>query len=249
MREIKLALKKFNKEVYGNLQDQVKEAADALQSANIKAFSTPTAEHFESVIHAKDRYDQISKAYESFCWQKSRVSWLTIGDKCSNFFYQAVKIRNSKRAIRKLVKESGEEVYQTDLIVEEVIGFYKKLLGETNLEINPSEEEVQQLVQHKIPQAECADLIKTITVEEIRNVIFGMSSQKAPGPDGFSAGFFKKTWGIIGDDVSKGILFFFNSGNLPSGINSTAVSLLPKVPNADSLKNFRPISCINFLTR
>ncbi|CAL1383510.1 unnamed protein product [Linum trigynum] len=187
MGRVKQALKKINKEVYGNLQDQVKEAEGELLRAQTTAYQDPTSDNFEAVSLKKDHYNHIISAYESFCWQKSRVSWLKVGDQSSNFFHQAVKIHNSKRAIRKLVTDSGVELYQAEQLVEEVLGYYKKLLGEVNMEINPSREEVDQLVRQRLPDHECANLVKEITAEEIRSVVFSLNPQKAPGPDGFSA--------------------------------------------------------------
>jgi len=36
-----------------------------------------------------------------------------------------------------------------------------------------------------------------------------MNPNKAPGPDGFSVGFFHKVWSIVGEDVIEAIMEFF----------------------------------------
>ena len=44
-------------------------------------------------------------------------------------------------------------------------------------------------------------LMKSFTEEEIRNVVWDMESDKAPGPDGFYFHFYKVCWNIIKTDL------------------------------------------------
>jgi len=81
--------------------------------------------------------------------------------------------------------------------------------------------------------------------KEVREVFFSLKDNKAPGPDGYSAGFFKKAWSIVGEEVTHAILSFFETGKLLKVVNTTTIVLIPKVPNPSSVKDFRPISCCN----
>ena len=83
--------------------------------------------------------------------------------------------------------------------------------------------------------------------KDILRVLKGFNDFKAPGPDGFNSHFFKSAWPIIGHDIEEAILDFFSSKRLLKSINSTMISLVPKVPNPSTLKEFRPISCCNIL--
>ncbi|XP_020261317.1 uncharacterized protein LOC109837465 [Asparagus officinalis] len=86
-----------------------------------------------------------------------------------------------------------------------------------------------------------------VSREEIRDAVFSMSENKAPGPDGFSMSFFKTAWGIIGDEVSVAIEDFFKNGKLLGEINSTSINLIPKVQCPKMPSDFRPIACCNCL--
>ncbi|PRQ20031.1 putative RNA-directed DNA polymerase [Rosa chinensis] len=74
-----------------------------------------------------------------------------------------------------------------------------------------------------------------------------MNPNKAPGPDGFNCCFFQKAWSIIGEDVVAAVKEFFSSGLLLKELNSTIITLVPKVANPTTMSDFRPISCCNTL--
>ena len=69
-----------------------------------------------------------------------------------------------------------------------------------------------------------------------------MHPNKASGPDGFNAFFFRRVWHILWDDLTVAIQSFFASGNLLKEINHASISLVPKVPNPSKLSDYRPIS-------
>jgi len=57
------------------------------------------------------------------------------------------------------------------------------------------------------------------TMEEVKNVVFGLNSDGAPGPDGFRACFFQSFWEIINNDVFDAVIEFFNTERLPPNYN------------------------------
>jgi len=63
-----------------------------------------------------------------------------------------------------------------------------------------------------------------------------MDSSKAPGIDGYNVHFFKSIWNYIGESVTVAVIEFFRTGFMPKIINSTYVTLIPKVPNARGSK-------------
>ncbi|KAL0298111.1 UNVERIFIED_CONTAM: putative ribonuclease H protein [Sesamum angustifolium] len=70
---------------------------------------------------------------------------------------------------------------------------------------------------------------------------------KAPGPDGYSSGFYKAAWPVIGEEIIKAILEFFTTGRLLKQVNTTILALIPKVRAPSTVSDFRPISCCNVL--
>ncbi|KAL2228506.1 UNVERIFIED_CONTAM: hypothetical protein Sindi_1830300 [Sesamum indicum] len=77
--------------------------------------------------------------------------------------------------------------------------------------------------------------------------VFDIADDKAPGPDGYSSGFFKAAWPVVGEEVTRAVLEFFTIGKLLKQINSTILALIPKVHTPMSVNDFRPILCCNVL--
>lgn len=74
-----------------------------------------------------------------------------------------------------------------------------------------------------------------------------MAKNKSSSPDGFSPEFYLAAWPIVGADITKAVLYYFNSLHLPRTVNSVAITLVPKSDNASRLAHYRPISCCNTL--
>lgn len=78
---------------------------------------------------------------------------------------------------------------------------------------------------------------------EIEAALSDMHPCKSPGPDGFPALFYKKYWGLVGDDVCAVVLDFLNHGFMPDDINFTHVVLIPKTKNPKKMTELHPSVC------
>ncbi|OMO78705.1 reverse transcriptase [Corchorus capsularis] len=107
----------------------------------------------------------------------------------------------------------------------------------------------EKILQDTVPEEMKQTLVAPITPDEIQKTLFSMSSDKAPGPDGFNAHFFKTAWSVVKQDVIETILHFFNTCDLLPAFNSTAITRVPKVPNPSYITEFRPIACCIIIYR
>nr|GEX05483.1 hypothetical protein [Tanacetum cinerariifolium] len=114
-----------------------------------------------------------------------------------------------------------------------------------NVELRDEEDAYLKAFQDAIIDEE--SMVRDVTNDEIKEALFSLGDNKAPGPDGFSAAVFKKTWDIISDDVCKAIKEFFTNGILLKELNHTIIALIPKVAAPLRVNDFRPTSCCNVL--
>nr|GEZ24150.1 RNA-directed DNA polymerase, eukaryota [Tanacetum cinerariifolium] len=88
------------------------------------------------------------------------------------------------------------------------------------------------------------DLEREVSNEAIKRAVWDCGIDKAPEPNGFTFGFYRRYWDIIGNDVVDAVKWFFLHGEILKGGNSSFITLILKVPNANMVKDFRPISLV-----
>lgn len=93
-----------------------------------------------------------------------------------------------------------------------------------------------------LDQTTIAQLESRITPEEVKSSLFNIGGLKAPGFDGFPAHFFQNHWDLIGQDIIDLVIHAFRTGHIPSGLNHTLITLVPKCNSPQSMHLFRPIS-------
>ena len=86
-------------------------------------------------------------------------------------------------------------------------------------------------------------LIDPFSEEEIKLVVFNLAKSKSVGPDEFPS--YSRYRDIIKTDVFKLFDAFFNSPIGISTLNYTCISLIPKMLECTSIKDFQPISLEN----
>ncbi|KAK4382267.1 hypothetical protein Sango_2888500 [Sesamum angolense] len=101
--------------------------------------------------------------------------------------------------------------------------------------------------RHILTDDEARAIIRPVTTDEVKIAFFDIEEDKAPGVDGFSSGFFKAAWPVVGEEVSSAIIDFFKTGRLLKQLNATLLTLIPKVRTPHSVVEFRPISCCNVM--
>ncbi|XP_019244246.1 PREDICTED: uncharacterized protein LOC109224116 [Nicotiana attenuata] len=141
------------------------------------------------IIAEKNTKAQLEKwleVEESIMKQKSRVHWLKLGDANRAYFFAIMKRRYSQNKVKSLIRANGEMVQTKQEIEEEVLGFYKQLLGSSagNLPgINPMVMRDGDLVNRQ----QQLHLVKDVSKEEVFQALLGINDNKAPGCDGFNA--------------------------------------------------------------
>ncbi|OAY73430.1 LINE-1 reverse transcriptase [Ananas comosus] len=81
--------------------------------------------------------------------------------------------------------------------------------------------------------------------EEVKQAVFQLGRDKAPGPDGFPLCFYQSFWDTLKDDIMN-IFHEMFEGTLNTGpIDYAYICLIPKKEAANRANDFRPISLTN----
>jgi hypothetical protein len=88
-------------------------------------------------------------------------------------------------------------------------------------------------------------LIKPFTPTEVKETAFEMREDSAPGPDGFGVSFYKKHWGVIQRELMAMVNDFYLDKLDIDKLNYGVITLLPKVSDANEVKQYRPICLLN----
>ena len=90
-------------------------------------------------------------------------------------------------------------------------------------------------------------LARDFQAEEVRLALKQTAPLTAPGPDGMSPIFYKSFWHIVGNVVIAIVLKALNTSVVHKSLNTTFITLIPKIKHPKKVANFRPISLCNVI--
>lgn len=246
LKQLKPCIRRLNKNHFSGISSRVKETAEEVAEIQRRLLTAPTAALAREENIACDKWNKLLVAEEKFYMQKSRVQWMHLGDRNSSFFHKMVIQRNSQNHIHFLRDLDGSKITSPEALNRHAVDYFRSVFGSTDLPSSPvTLEFLQDLLPFRCFTTHAERLMREVTEEEIRDILFAMPSNKAPGPDGYPVEFYKLASSTVGHDLILAIQEFFRNGRLLKDLNTTVIALIPKTPEAASLVDYRPISCCN----
>uniref|UniRef100_J3L5V2 Reverse transcriptase domain-containing protein n=1 Tax=Oryza brachyantha TaxID=4533 RepID=J3L5V2_ORYBR len=163
--------------------------------------------------------------------------WIEEDDRNTAFFQHAARKRKQKSNISSLFI-NGSFITNLSEIASCFITFFQNLFQTSCADTGDPT---------IMPENEQQDLILPVTPtqQEILEILKSMKKDAAPGPDGFNVAFYRTSWDCLKQDITKLVQNFYATANIPEGINSTNIVLIPKKVAANNPVDFRPISLCN----
>jgi len=246
LKLLKEPLKLLNERNFGHIASRADRARRLLKLAQIQIQSQfDNHELREKVVELRKNALALSKAELDYFYQLAKCNYVSKFDKCTKFFHSIVKRNKGRGYVAAISKEDGSMTESTEEVALEFLRYFEGLLG-TSSQVEHIDPQVLQCGE-VISSHQGCDLLKAVSSEEIKDALFGIGNDKAPGPDGFSALFFKSAWDIIGVQFCDAVKEFFLSGSLLKQMNHTLIALVPKSAHANSVSDFRPIACCNVI--
>ncbi|XP_057770894.1 uncharacterized protein LOC130990686 [Salvia miltiorrhiza] len=245
LRRLRSDLRNWNKTVFGNVDTQIEEGQRRLSVLQNDISSTGyTDDLFDAEVAEQASLGTLLDRKCNLLQQKSRANWLNDGDRNSSFFHRLIKFRKRPQRIEHL-KIEGNMVYDQSIIQDHIIDFFSNLFREEG-QRTVDRVMLEAIIDEWVTEEQNDTLTRIPDDAEIAAAVFGMDSNSAPGPDGFSGSFFQNCWSIIKADVVVAIRAFFLKNYLPAGCNASTLILIPKKEAVDTVADLRPIILSNF---
>nr|XP_016486070.1 PREDICTED: uncharacterized protein LOC107806429 [Nicotiana tabacum] len=229
LKVVKQEMKKLNRVEFNGVRKKVSRLRQQLADLQTQLMG-PGHILFDQEGALKSELDKWSNIEENILCQKARIQWLKLGDSNNIFFFTNIKNRLAQNKITSLINAEGNMVQDQEGIKSKVLGFFGKLLGSSATQlpaVNPIILQYGRVLSREHQLA----LIAPVTREEVVQALKDIDDLKAPGCDGFNACFFKNTWHVVGEEITKVVLEFFDTGIMCKTINCTTITLIPKVQN------------------
>ncbi|KAL0453173.1 UNVERIFIED_CONTAM: hypothetical protein Slati_1295400 [Sesamum latifolium] len=228
----------------GDLSNNVKLAASFLETAQ--------------TLLAQDRLNTVFLHLEYCCrlilrlatkleqhmlQQRAKLAWMKGGDQCSRILFRKVARRRASKRVFQIMNSTGDTLTDQQEVVNEFVSFYQILLGGERRARSIDLGYLRPWARHVILEEEGRQLLRRVTADEVKQAVFDIDETKAPGLDGYSSGFFKATWPVVGKEVTQAILDFIATGKLLKQVNATFLSLIPKnafVPGRSVERKYPP---------
>ena len=228
MQRTKTALKTFRRHHTSHITARVYAAKLQWRQAQYNLDQSPESSDLKQ--HERDaamQYSRLALDEEAFYKQKSRIQWLQLGDKKTAFFHKSVLHRQSRNMINSLIDEERTLIIDQNTIGGKAAEYFENLLTAHLPSVN-LDQNLDNIYPNRISEESARLVDRKITRDDIKEALFSIPDSKAPGPDGFTAWFFKHAWSTIGRDFTDAILHFFDTGKLPKCVNATRIALVPK---------------------
>ncbi|KAL8128213.1 hypothetical protein AgCh_014971 [Apium graveolens] len=182
---------------------------------------------------------------EIYWQQRAKQFWLREGDKNTRFFHKYAPARKEHNSIKKLKNTNGEWKESDEEIQGIITEYFEQIFQTGGVDEGLSDGERVRTVSDEDNES----LLMPVTMAEVKNAVFSMYPEKAPGVDGLNPGFFQAYWSIVAEDITQFCHDFMITGMLPTGINKTLVCLIPKIKHPKQMTDYRPIALCNVLMR
>lgn len=145
-----------------------------------------------------------------------------------------------------MIKDENGELHNTHKNIEAVlVQYFRNITRENNPDREQSIREIIRHIPKLVSREDNFNLNKSITEEEVSEVLKDTWNCKAPGPDGFNVDFFKACWHIVKQDILSVVEDSRSRKTILKALNTSFISLIPKQESAQTEDKYRPIALCN----
>lgn len=200
LHQLKKDLQDWNKSVFGNIFDQVHHLEQELQRCEACFDANPSPETRMKYHVAQAQY-KITKRKRLLFWaQKARQNCLAEGDANTSYFHNIVKDRHYRQTITNIRDSDGNICDTQTSIQQAAVNYYTSLFTADPIS---DDNDIVDHIPTVISDTENQFMVALPTNTEVKEAVWTLDPNSAPGPDGYNGYFFRKCWDIAKIDVHK----------------------------------------------
>lgn len=245
LNECTQKMKHWSNHRFGSLPKRIKILQEQISQLN----SFPDGHsNSQKVRDMEFQLDQLLELNESYWKQRSRADWLAGGNRNTKFFHHKASVRHQNNKIIGIQSDTNGWTTNACEVNDIFLNYYHSLFttsNPTSNSINIALSGIQPRVTDQMRNM----LDMPYNALEFKTTLFRMAPWKAPGPDGFHAGFFQNNWELVGENTTSLCLKILNGDISIGALNTNFLILIPKVKNPRIVADFCPISLCNVISK
>lgn len=153
LKLLKPVLRQLNKRNFSGISVRVKEQAAKVSELQRLLLTCPDQNTASEEHEARVKWQSLITAEEKFYRQKSRVRWLHLGDRNTDFFHRTVAQRATRNHIHALRDSMDHVLTSSDELKSHSADYFQGVIGSTDMEISPTTvPQLQSLLQFRCTQ-------------------------------------------------------------------------------------------------
>ncbi|KAF8088702.1 hypothetical protein N665_0532s0062 [Sinapis alba] len=152
-----------------------------------EAYNAPMID-YGNITNLKMQIHSLYRMEEEYWRTKSRALWLQAGDRNTIYFHAKTKQRRSYNRIIHIQYDKGNTYNKDEEIHRHMEDYFQQLYKSNGVNIDP---DLLEGIPKNVNNEMNKSLTQPVTEEEVKRAVFVINQDKAPGPDGINAGFYK----------------------------------------------------------
>jgi exonuclease III len=196
LKKCRVSLIAWSQERFGSLAASIKLKREQLQHETNLSISGLSSR----LVELQTELNGLLEKEEIFWRQRSRISWMSEGDKNTKFFHASCTQRRQTNLIRGLYDQ--DNIWQTEKnkIADIAVTYFQNIFTSSQPGVDTINSCLEGMVSVVTADMN-ANLLAQFTEEEVFAALQQMYPTKAPGPDGMSAIFYQTYWEVVGPEL------------------------------------------------
>lgn len=209
--------------------------------------AAPTPTLYKERLQLQSKFDLLSTSKTQKQLFMAKQRFFEMGDKAGRLLALQARATALSRLIPRIKSTTGDVISDPIEINKTFYTFYSELYSsQCPPDVWDGDNPLDEIIFPKLSDDLGGELGGPISIAEVQEAIMSLQNGKTPGPDGFTAEFFKLFSASIAPALQEMYNESFSEGRLPPTLSEASISLLLKRDKDPLLcGSYRPISLLN----